>query len=114
MDSILITVKKLLGIVENCVDFDEILVTHINSVFAILHQIGVGPVNGFGIEGKDEKWSDYLPGDPYVLRNVKTYMYLKVKLMFDPPQNSALMESYNRQIAEMESRLNYAVDPGGV
>lgn len=112
MGSILTSIKKLLGIVENCADFDDVLIIYINSVFAVLHQLGVGPVEGFSIESDEEEWDDFIKGDPAILRNVRTYMYLKVKLMFDPPQNSALLESINRQILEHESRLNMVVDPG--
>lgn len=112
MESILTTVKVQLGIVENCTDFDQILITHINSVFAILHQLGVGPANGFFITDSNQKWSSFIGSDVLTLQNVKTYMYLKVKLMFDPPQNSAMLESINRQIAEHEWRLNVAVTRG--
>lgn len=112
MESILTSIKKLLGIVEDCTDFDDMLIIYINSAFSVLNQIGVGPVNGFFIESEDEKWSDFISGDPAKLRGVRTYVYLKVKLMFDPPQNSSLLESINRQILEHESRLNMVVDPG--
>lgn len=112
MESILTTVKVQLGIVENCTDFDQILITHINSVFSILHQLGVGPANGFFITDNNQNWSSFIGSDVFTLQNVKTYMYLKVKLMFDPPQNSAMLESINRQIAEHEWRLNVAATRG--
>lgn len=112
MESILTTIKKLLGIVEGCTDFDDVLVIYINSAFSVLHQLGVGPKEGFSIEDDEDEWTDFIRNDPSTLRNVRTYIYLKVKLMFDPPQNSALLESINRQILEHESRLNMVVDPG--
>lgn len=111
MDSILTTIKTMLGIVATATEFDQILITHINSVFAILQQLGVGPKNGFAITGSGETWSNFISGDPYTLRDVKTYIYLKVKLMFDPPQNSAVLTSYTNLCSEFEFRLNVAVDP---
>lgn len=110
MESILITIKKLLGIVESCTDFDEILITHINSVFSNLHQLGVGPKEGYAISSSADRWEDYVVENQNLLRNIRTYMYQKVKLMFDPPQNSALLESINRQIAEQEWRINTCVE----
>lgn len=112
MESILTTIKKLLGIVEDCTDFDDMLIVYINSAFSVLHQIGVGPKDGFSIEDDSEVWTDFISDDPSTLRSVRTYIYLKVKLMFDPPQNGSLLESINRQILEHESRLNMVVDPG--
>lgn len=112
MESILTTIKKLLGIVEDCTDFDDMLIVYINSAFSVLHQIGVGPKDGFFIEDDSEVWTDFISNDPSALRSVRTYIYLKVKLMFDPPQNGSLLESINRQILEHESRLNMVVDPG--
>lgn len=114
MESILATIKKQFPIEITDTSFDETLITTINSVFSILHQLGVGPENGFGITGYSETWSDYIEGDPYTLRDVKTYMYMKVKLIFDPPSNSSVLAATERLIAEFESRINMAVDPGGV
>lgn len=109
MDSILTSVKKLLGITEDYEHFDTDIITHINSVFMILTQIGVGPEDGFSITDKTSTWSDFLP-DGQNIEAVKTYMYMKVKLLFDPPLSSAVMECMNRSISEMEWRLNIAVD----
>lgn len=111
MESILTSIKKLLGIGEEYEHFDADLIMHINSVFAILTQMGVGPSNGFSIIDEDKEWSDFLPGDPAKLSFVKSYVYLKVKLLFDPPQSSAAIESINRQISELEWRLFVAADP---
>lgn len=110
MDSILKSVKKMLGMTEEYTVFDPDIVMHINSVFFILSQMGVGPKEGFSIEDETAKWEDFIPCGAS-LEAVKTYVYLKVRLMFDPPQSSVLTESINRQISEIEWRLNVAVDP---
>lgn len=109
-ESILTSVKKLLGIDESYTHFDQDLIMHINSAFSILTQMGVGPANGFSITGKDEKWSAFTKDQNKFLL-VKSYMHLKVKLLFDPPLNSAAIESINRQISEFEWRLFVAADP---
>lgn len=108
-ESILTSIKKLLGIEESYNHFDPDLIMHINSVFSILAQIGVGPSDGFAITGAAETWSDFLD-DPKLFALVKSYMHLKVKLLFDPPLSSAAIESINRQIAEFEWRLAVAAD----
>lgn len=112
MDSILTSIKKLLGITEEYKHFDNDLIMHINSVFMILTQLGVGPATGYSITNATETWSDFLGTDLSRLEMVKSYTYLKVKLLFDPPTSSAVIESINRQISEFEWRLNVAVDPG--
>ena len=109
MDSILTSIKKLLGVAEDYDAFDTDIIMHINSVFMILHQLGVGPANGFVISGPYERWEDYV-SDTVFAEAVKTYIYLKVRLIFDPPTSSAVMESINRQISEFEWRLNVAAD----
>ena len=109
MDSILITIKKLLGISEDYKQFDTDLIIHINSVFMVLNQLGVGPADCFVIFDDSETWDDFIT-DGRKLELVKTYMYLKVKLMFDPPLSSAVIESTNRMIDEYEWRLNVAAD----
>lgn len=113
MESILTSIKKMLGIEESYTHFDTDLVMHINSVFSILTQMGVGPSDGFSIEDEDKEWNDFLRGDPARLSLVKSYIFLKVRLLFDPPQNSFAVESINRQISEFEWRLNVAADTGG-
>lgn len=105
MESILTSIKKLLGITEEYTHFDEDLVMHINSVFMVLTQLGVGPSEGFVIEDDSAYWSDFIE-DPVKLQAVKSYVYLKVKLLFDPPLSSAVIESTNRMISELEWRLN--------
>ena len=105
MESILISIKKMLGITEEYEQFDADLIIHINSVFSILTQLGVGPSEGFSIKDKTDVWSDFIPNDPK-LESVKSYVYMKVKLLFDPPLSSTVMESMNRMISEFEWRLN--------
>lgn len=111
MDSILTSIKKLLGVPKDYTQFDDDIIMHINTVFMNLTQLGVGPEEGFYIEDDKAEWLDYI--DTYEtteLNAVKTYIYLKVKLLFDPPLSSAVIESTNRMIAELEWRLNAAVD----
>lgn len=110
MESILTSVKKMLGIPEDYEHFDADIVMHINSVFMILTQLGVGPAEGFTIMDEDAIWSDFIQ-DKKTIESVKSYMYLKVRLLFDPPLSSAVLDSMNRLISELEWRLNVAVDP---
>lgn len=107
--SILTSIKKMLGVAEDYTEFDEDIITHINSVFLNLTQLGVGPEEGFMIEDDTSVWEDFI-NDSIQLQAVKTYMYLKVKLLFDPPLSSSVTESFTRMIAELEWRLNVAVD----
>lgn len=110
MDSILTSIKKLLGIAQECTDFDMDLVIHINSVLMILTQLGVGPEKGFTIVDSRDLWKDFLENDLSKLEAVRTFVYLKVRLIFDPPSNSAVIESINRTISELEWRLNVAAE----
>lgn len=110
MESILTSVKKMLGIPEDYEHFDADIIMHINSVFMILTQLGVGPAEGFTIMDEDAIWSDFIQ-DKKTIESVKSYMYLKVRLLFDPPLSSAVLDSMNRLISELEWRLNVAVDP---
>lgn len=112
MDSILTSIKKLLGIAEEYEHFDSDLIMHINSVFMVLNQLGVGPAEGFLITDKTETWEDFTQNN-LMIQSVKSYVYLKVRLLFDPPSSSAVMESINRQISELEWRLNLSVDTRG-
>lgn len=109
MESILNSIKKLLGIAEDYDYFDSDIIMHINSVFATLMQLGVGPEKGFSINDESEKWEDFLP-EERMLHSVKSYMFMKVKLMFDPPLSSAVIECTKEQIKELEWRLQVAVD----
>ena len=110
MDSILTSIKKLLGIAEEYEHFDADLIMHINSVFMTLNQLGVGPKEGFMISNEDAIWSDFIQ-DKKDIEAVKSYMYLEVKLLFDPPLSSAALDSTRRMIEEYKWRLNVAVDP---
>lgn len=108
MDSILNSIKKLLGITEDYTPFDTDIIIHINSVFSILTQLGIGPPNGFSISDSAAKWSDYI-GDATTIEMVKTYIYLKTKLIFDPPLNSSVTASIEKTISELEWRLSISV-----
>ena len=108
-ESILTSIKKMLGITEEYTHFDQDIIIHINTVLMILHQLGVGPEEGFAITDSYETWSDFLD-DNKNIEAVKTYVYLKVRLLFDPPLSSAVTESINKSINELEWRLNVAVD----
>ena len=109
-DSILLTIKKQLGIADEDDGFDTDVIIAINTVFGILTQLGAGPKEGYSIEDATATWSDYLR-DNVLLEMVKSYMYLKVKMIFDPPSGSS-KSSYEDLIRELESRINYTVDPG--
>lgn len=109
MESILTSIKKLLGIAEEYEHFDSDIIMHINTVFMTLTQLGVGPSEGFYIEDDTDTWTDFIP-DVMKHQAVKSYMYLKVKLLFDPPLSSAVMESMKNQIAELEWRLNVGAE----
>lgn len=101
MESILTSVKKLLGIDETYIHFDQDIIVHINSVFGILHQMGVGPENPVTIIDKTNVWNEF--GEVYEM--VKTYVYLKVKLVFDPPANPTIVEALKQNASEIEWRL---------
>lgn len=111
-DSILNSVKKMLGITEEYTHFDADIIMHINSVFSILAQLGVGPNEGFTIEDETTSWDEFIPDETgsMLLSSVRTYMFMKVKMMFDPPLSSSVSEAYNRQISELEWRLNVAAE----
>jgi hypothetical protein len=105
-ESIFLSIKKLLGISSDNEDFDEDIKIHINSVLMILDQIGIESITkNFIIEDGSETWSDYLT-DIDKFSAVKSYIYLKVKLLFDPPLNSSVLESNKEVIKELEWRLN--------
>ena len=103
MDSILESIKKLLGIPKEYEAFDADIIMHINTAFAILNQLGLGPEGGYGIEGYDDLWDDYIVS--YNMSMIKTFIYLKVRLAFDPPSSTALIESMQRTLDELTWRL---------
>lgn len=110
MESILTTVKKACNVSEEYEVFDDDIIMHINSVFMILHQIGVGPETGFRIKDKSNKWSEFIPEDDLRFEAVKTYVSSKVRLIFDPPSSSIIAECLKQIIAECEWRLNLAAE----
>lgn len=105
MASILTTTKKILGLEELYTAFDLDVTTHVNTAFSVLSDLGVGPEEGFFIEDATAEWEDLtIPADQ--LNMVKTYIYLKVRFLFDPPGTSFLLEAMSNQIKELEWRLN--------
>lgn len=111
-DSILTSTKKLLGIMADFTVFDMDIAMHINSVFFTLQQLGVGPDRGFMITGPEQVWASFMEGRDDILA-VKTYMYLKVRLIFDPPATSFAIEAMNKLATEFEWRLNLYTDTEG-
>lgn len=107
MESILNSIKKMLGPSEEYDYFDPDIIIHINSAFMILNQMGVGPDEGFSITDESAVWSDFIP-DNKIIELVKSYVYFKVKIMFDPPDRSVVADAINRTISELEWRLNVA------
>lgn len=103
--SILNTVKKTLNLPADIDDFDPDIILHINSVFSTLNQLGIGPSDGFQIEDDSAEWDSYLNGD-LRLNNVKSYMFLRVRMLFDPPGTSFLLAAFEKQIVEFEWRIN--------
>ena len=108
--SILNSIKKMIGgISADDEAFDADLIIHINSAFSILSQLGVGPAEGFEIKDSTAVWIEFVDDDA-TFNLVKSYIYLKVKLVFDPPLSSAVLECYKEQISEYEWRLNVAAE----
>ena len=106
MDSILTTTKELSGVMAEYDNFDTDLIMYINSVFLVLKQLGVGPKEGFIITGADETWSQFIPDSRILRESTKAYMGAKVRLQFDPPTSSALLDALKRNVDEFEWRLN--------
>lgn len=104
MASILTSTKKLLGIAEECTDFDADIITHINTVLATLNQLNVGEEQGFAISDSSASWADFM-GDGPLLNLVRSYVYLKVRLLFDPPLSGSVMDAINNSIKELEWRI---------
>lgn len=110
MESILTSIKKKLGITEEYAHFDDQLIMDINSVLMVLEQIGVGE-DGFTISSDEQTWDEFL-NNIKNLEAVKTYIYLRVRLMFDPPQNSSIQQAFKQQADELEWRLNVKAETG--
>ena len=111
-ESILTSIKKLLGISEDYDYFDQDIIMHINAAFMVLTQLGIGPSEGFIITDDTDTWSDFID-DSTNLGSIQSYVYMKVKLMFDPPQNSFTVDSMTKLVNELEWRLNVAADNSG-
>lgn len=106
MESILTSIKKLVGgIKEECESFDDEIIMHINSVFMDLAQMGIGPVDGFSIEDKTSVWTDFIP-EANKYEAVKSYIALRVRLLFDPPTSSSVIQAIQRDIDRWEWRLH--------
>lgn len=108
-ESILKSVKKVLGLPEEDGPFDQDVILFINGVFSTLADLGVGPDAGFSIADSSPTWDTFLGADPR-LNSVKTYMYLRVRMLFDPPGTSFLMNAMQEQIKEHEWRLNVQME----
>lgn len=109
-ESILNSIKSMLGPAEDYDDFTTDILFHINTALSIITQMGVGPTNGFRVADASDTWNEFIPADRYDLETVKSYVYLRVKLIFDPPPNAAALESIKEMIKEFEWRLNVAVE----
>lgn len=108
MDSILNSIKKLIGMDPEYTQYDTDLIVYINSMFAVLKQVGVGPENGFSISDDSATWDEYLPDYDKNFEFVKTYIQQRVKLVFDPPLTSSVLDAMKETIKELEWRLNIA------
>lgn len=103
--SILSSIKKVLNLPADYTAFDEDVLLHINSVFSTLNQLGIGPEDGYMIEDATPTWDAFLGGDNRI-NSVKSYVFLRVRMLFDPPTTSFLLDAMNKQIQELEWRLN--------
>lgn len=111
-NSILNNIKKLLNISKENVSFDEDIILHINSVFMILNQMNVGPKEGYKIKDSSDKWSSFTSND-ITIEAVKTYIYIKVKKIFDPPTSATVMKAMDSTLVELEWRLNNRLESEG-
>lgn len=110
MASILNSIKKMLGVSDEDTNFDQDIIININSVLMFINQLGIGPETGFTISDATATWEELI-GERLDLEAVKTYVYLKVRLLFDPPQSAFVLESIERQISQIEWRLNVQAEP---
>lgn len=111
-ESILISIKKLLGIEEDCTDFDVDIMLNINAAIFTLKQIGVKITKGFNVVSKNDSFAEMLGANSEIESEVKMYIYYKTKLSFDPPSSTAVLECLKEMIKEAEWRINIQVDPG--
>lgn len=120
-ESILTSIKKLLGIADDYDYFDQDIIMHINAALMVLTQLGIGPSEGFLVKDSIDTWGDFLENrgegntadDITYLGALQSYVYMKVKLIFDPPQNSFTVDSMTKLVNELEWRLNVAADNSG-
>jgi hypothetical protein len=112
MESILTSIKKRLGLTEEYTHFDADIIMEINTAFFDLNRIGVGPSDGFAIEDDTSVWTDFIPENTktVVKEAIKTYIYLQVRLGFDPPASTAHIEAINRRLSQLESTINTGVE----
>lgn len=112
IESILTATKRACGIVESYDAFDSEILEHINAALGVLHQLGVGPLEGFVVEGYDETWDEFV--EPGPLQNlVRQYIPMSARHDFDPPTNSGTLKSMENRLSQLESRMSYYVDPKG-
>jgi hypothetical protein len=104
--SILTSVKKVLGIAPEYLVFDQDVIMHINTALSTLTQLGVGPATGFTVDDVDDEWDDFVDPADHQYNAVKSYVFLRVRMLFDPPQTSYLINAQTDQIKELEWRLN--------
>ena len=112
MESILISIRSMMGPSETYEHFDSDLIMHINTTLSVLTELGVGPKEGFAIADDTATWTDFI-GDRPILNMVKSYVYARVRLLFDPPTSSGVIEALNKNINEFEWRINHAVETSG-
>ena len=110
MESILDTIKQLLGIPTDDDSFDTDVKVNINAAIFTLSQIGIGPSNGYIVTSNTQMWNDYIGASLINLEGVKNYIYLKTKLVFDPPTNSTTIQAINDNLKELEWRMQLAVE----
>jgi len=111
-NSIMTSIKKLLGIAEEYTEFDADILMHINTALFVLTQLGIGPPEGFAIEDDTALWSDIITSEASTkLEAIKSYVYMKVRIIFDPPNAGPMLQALERQILEYEVRLQVAADP---
>jgi len=111
VDSILDSIKGQLGIATGDLNFDNDVIMNVNTALMSVQQLGIGPTTGFSISSSEDLWEDLL-GDRLDLDGVKTYIYLKTRLTFDPPQNGFLVDAIKNQITELEFRINIQAEGG--
>lgn len=109
MESILTSIKKMIGINKDDDSFDTDIIVHINTALADLTKIGVGPSEGFSIQDAAATWTDFIPKDP-LFESIKTYVYIQVKLVFDPPQNSTHLKALEDRAKKLEWDLNITAE----